>query len=264
MTDGRGSFEAVSTGTSSRRPNRMARSSMAITAAKSFKDVELYQKVAKQESSRDRSFGHRLAGFLEKIPGYYPNYTKDNEKYVDPNLLQIGWSFYDHITLARHFKPEPSSESDDGKQQLVRSEPGNPDDYYFGDSDDHHSSNPEGFYCKTQLYNWWKTRGSALDDFGIGVGLYFNSMKFMAMALMLSYLASLPNVFYYFSEEYGGTENHQELLDFSLKGSAICKNTIWVACEENFCDIANMKKRNINFVTGDNEQFLSRKIIAMM
>jgi len=271
MADGGDGFEAVPTGTSSQassprrardRSNRLkfkgvSRSPMARSAAQSFKDLELYQKAATQENSSDRSYGHRVAGFLEKIPGYYPNNTK--HKYDDPNLLQIGWSFYDHITLARHFKPDPNNESDDGKNQLVRSEPGNPEDYHFGDSEDYNSSNPEGFYCKTQLYSWWKTRGSSLDDFGIGVGLYFNSMKFMAMALLLSYLASLPNVFYYYSEEYGGTENHQEGLGLSLKGSAICDNTIWVACEEDFCDVANMQKKYVNFGTDKNGQIFVEK-----
>lgn len=87
-------------------------------------------------------------------------------------------------------------------------------------------------------------------------------MKFMAIALLLSYLASLPNLFYYYSADYGGEDGHQEKLDFTLRGSAICMNTTWVACEEDFCNEEVLKKRNIDFATrmiNGKEQFFVEK-----
>ncbi len=164
------------------------------------------------------------------MPFYYPNHTAD--EYSDPNLLEIGWAFYDHFTLARHIKIE------DNKDEIVRKLPGDPNIH----RDD------------TVLYNVWKTPGRALDGFGIGVGLYFNSIKVMGLALLAAYLISIPNVLFYQSSEYGEGQD-QSGLDLLLRGSAVCTvEKSWVACEsKEWCDVGELGKRNLDYATSDND-----------
>jgi len=79
----------------------------------------------------------------------------------------------------------------------------------------------------TKLYSPFFTPLSQLGDFGIGVGLYFSSLRAVAFITLIAGLISIPNILYYASDKYS---NSQPGVNFLLKGSAICTEQVWVPC----------------------------------
>ena len=79
----------------------------------------------------------------------------------------------------------------------------------------------------TRLYSPLFTPMSQLGDFGIGVGLYFSSLRIVAFITLIAGCINLPNILYYASDEYS---NSQPGVNYLLKGSAICTEQAWVPC----------------------------------
>eukprot|EP00571_Detonula_confervacea_P000752 CAMPEP_0172323196 /NCGR_PEP_ID=MMETSP1058-20130122/48111_1 /TAXON_ID=83371 /ORGANISM="Detonula confervacea, Strain CCMP 353" /LENGTH=1558 /DNA_ID=CAMNT_0013039143 /DNA_START=34 /DNA_END=4710 /DNA_ORIENTATION=- len=79
----------------------------------------------------------------------------------------------------------------------------------------------------TKFYSPFFTPLSQLGDFGIGVGLYFSSLRAVAFITLIAGCINLPNMFYYASDEYS---RGQPGVNFLLKGSAICTEQVWVPC----------------------------------
>lgn len=133
------------------------------------------------------------------------------------------YAYYEHITLPRHFA--------EGRVEHVlrRAEPG---------------ENVED----TELYNPFTTPASSLIEWGIGVDLYFSSLRSLGFLLFLAGLMNIPSIMHYASDEY--SENGQSSLEsMTLKGSAVCTTTDWVVCDpatctaELFDDDGNERKR---------------------
>ena len=82
----------------------------------------------------------------------------------------------------------------------------------------------------TELYNPFTTRESVLNEWGLGVGLYFSTLRVVALILILVGLINVAGIFYYASPAYSG-EGGQDGLVFSLIGSAVCTLGEWVVCE---------------------------------
>jgi len=114
---------------------------------------------------------------------------------------------YEHITLARYF-----TESTGNERKQTRSEPGEMDN-------------------ATELFNPFTTRESVLNEWGLGVGLYFSTLRVVALILIVVGIINIAGIYYYASPEYSG-ENGQESLFFSLVGSAVCTLGEWVVCED--------------------------------
>ena len=73
-----------------------------------------------------------------------------------------------------------------------------------------------------------------LGDFGIGVGLYFSSLRAVAFITLIAGCINLPNILYYASDEYSKSQPGVNVI---LKGSAICTEQEWVPCPT--CNIDN-------------------------
>ena len=125
------------------------------------------------------------------------------------------------MTLARYFVKTDTGE------EFIRAEPGEMEE--------------------TELYSWWKTPASELKQWGIGVGLYFRSIIVTSLMLLVAGLISIPNVIYFRSGDYGGVDGHQDGLSLTLLGSAVCSETEWVACEENWCDQTSLQEKNLTY-----------------
>ena len=147
-----------------------------------------------------------------------------------PNLKE-GWAFFEHITLARHFHIDGNKYS---AEEINRAEPGERRE-------------------PTLLYSFFRTPGESLNDWGIGVALYFNTMRVMSIGLLLAGLVSLPNYVYFSGEDYsGGVANHQADRAFTIKGSAVCTESSWVGCEPGYCDLGQLDKNQIEYkIAGD-------------
>lgn len=102
-----------------------------------------------------------------------------------------------------------------------------------------------------------------MDDWGVGVALYFNTMKFMAIALLVAGFVSIPNILFYLNE-YEGERN----LDISSAGkskiftlpvSAVCDEFTWAKCENStFCNVERMEKNGIEFITDGTDTYVKQ------
>ena len=208
-----------------------------VSSLNSNKVAENLADFAESDPDSGKTFGRRLVeNFLMKMRWYNPNLNKDYDDDGDddddgesntrrPDLRE-GWAFYEHITLARHFELDEDGKRVRRAENIERAEPGERRE-------------------KTELYSFWKTPGESLNDWGVGVALYFNSVWAMSMLLLLAGFANIPNRFFFQSEKYSGVKNHQKDLTFSLQGSAICNQTSWRGCEDGYCDMDQLENERV-------------------
>ena len=79
----------------------------------------------------------------------------------------------------------------------------------------------------TKLYSPFWTPHKQLGNFGLGIGLYFSTLRAMIVTTLLCGLLSLYNIIYFASDEYDSAPKVKSLF---LWGSAICSSTVWVPC----------------------------------
>ena len=97
----------------------------------------------------------------------------------------------------------------------------------------------------TALYHPIFTPHKQLGDFGLGLGLYFSTLRAITVLTFLAGLLNIPNFIYYSSKEYQpDVSNFQSYLNDTignsfLLGAAICTDVSWVVCP----DCVNATKR---------------------
>jgi len=174
------------------------------------------------DDSFSMTYGRRLSRFLSRYEWYYPRAnrfrTTQNESSSPPReedpliakdptyrlpTLESAWTYFEHITLPRYL-------------------------YRSSDQDTFEKVEPGKTQCRTELYPVRKTNENELGDFGVGVGLYFNSVRLVAMILIVAGLINIWNIRYFKSDGY--TSDSQKSLQFILQGSAICTDEKWMAC----------------------------------
>jgi hypothetical protein len=77
-----------------------------------------------------------------------------------------------------------------------------------------------------------------LGDFGLGIGLYFSTLRALCFITFIAGLINLYNIMYFASDEYMPSELRDELPSL-LQGSAICLDTQWVPCPDCNCTEEN-------------------------
>jgi len=81
----------------------------------------------------------------------------------------------------------------------------------------------------TELYSPVSTPESSFIEWGIGVDLYFSSVRIMAIILSVAGLINAANIVFYRSEDYD--PNQQTGVPFSMKGTAVCTFGEWAVCD---------------------------------
>jgi hypothetical protein len=79
----------------------------------------------------------------------------------------------------------------------------------------------------TRLYSALFTPLSQMGAFGIGIGLYFSTLLGVSFITLVAGLINLPNIMYFAGDEYS---NGQPGVSWSLRGSAVCTEMVWVPC----------------------------------
>lgn len=141
-----------------------------------------------------------------------------------PSLAKA-WAYFEHVTLPRYFVPErdPSKPRKNivvrgfrrifckANQLLNRAEPGE-------------SSHP------TKLYDPVFTPLKQMGDFGLGIGLYFSTLRAMMLLTFFAGIINIPNFKFFAGPHY--SDNRQSGVPKLLQGSAICPRAsqIWVPC----------------------------------
>jgi hypothetical protein len=95
-------------------------------------------------------------------------------------------------------------------------------------------------YLKTQLYRPIFTPHDQLGDWGLGIGLYFSTLRAITILTLCAGLLNIGNIRYFHGDDYSGGQDDVEL-SFT-KGSAICteENAIWVPCPDCPVDDSNL------------------------
>jgi len=169
----------------------------------------------------EMTYSRRLARYLSKYDWYNP--SKNVKGFHAPNL-DVAWEYFEHSKLPRHFIAESSLATNDQttsqksfhrrrnvKDILQRAE--------YGEEEE-----------KTLLYSVLKTPETELGDFGIGVGIYFWTLRVLCIIAFLAGLINIPNMIYFSSDEYGDGGQLGNISKWGLLGSAACIDTKWVAC----------------------------------
>jgi hypothetical protein len=193
------------------------------------------------------TFGRRVSRVLSSIPClgniYNPTQTKTAiivkganieegrpEKSVPPPSLEKGWEFYEHWILPRCFvnKTLTPSENEDSTSvsSFFKRWIGNQRKYIRADAGEKEH--------ETMLYPLWGTSMADMADFGVGVGLYFQMLRYFMVVTFIAGLLSIPLMVYY-SKEYArsdldGSGQISKIINMINVGSAICTNARWEVC----------------------------------
>jgi hypothetical protein len=165
------------------------------------------------------------------LDGQYP-FTHSRRE--NPTL-EKAWAYFDHVALSRYVIPPSTKHPNEKKKffitrivrkmcckankKLVRAEPGER-------------------LRPTALYEPIFTPHNQLGDFGLGIGLYFSTLRAITVITLLASILNIPNFIYYASSDYTpGISNFNSTGLFSsvptlLQGSAICTDVSWVICPE--------------------------------
>lgn len=180
-----------------------------------------------KEDPKGKTVSRRFVeGVLQNFKWYFP---KGEEAKRDPSApsLSKAWAYYEHITLARHFTGIQTAD-----YAMERAEPGQVDDPDNG--------------ITTELYSPWKTPESALNQWGLGVGSYFTTLRAMAFIMLVVGLINISNIYYYSSFDYSQSRADTSLAK-TLWGSTICTDKIWVACSN--CNEPDWSEESERFAT---------------
>jgi len=149
----------------------------------------------------------QLARYLCKYQWYFPasdqNAHDDDGRGVPPPKLDSGWAHFENVGLPRC--------------HLARDVNGN-----------FHRAEPGESEHQTKLYPVWGTTLIDLGDFGRGVGLYFTSLRELAIITFIAGLINVPAMVYLNSDRYSA-EGRTDIA-LLLRASAACTDTSWEAC----------------------------------
>ena len=140
--------------------------------------------------------------------------------------LKKAWAYWEHTSRPRYLfvpKENPNEKKSlftriirkfsKADKQLQRAEPGEAD-------------------IPTRLYSSLFTPHNQLGDFGIGIGLYFSTLRSLTVLVFCCGLIHIPNFIYFSGEEYSKNQVKPDgtKVDGIMRGSAICTDVHWVAC----------------------------------
>jgi hypothetical protein len=161
-----------------------------------------------------------------------------DEAYRAPNL-DMAWAHFEHVTLPRYVVPSLKN-SRTATITIPESSNNNPTSLlrklkrcFNGPSEYNNlkAADPGESRLETKLYSVYNTPLSQLGDFGLGIGLYFSTLQFLAILTFFAGLISLPNLSYYMSTAYSSLGQVGQISAPSL-GSAICTAQEFVVCED--------------------------------
>jgi hypothetical protein len=164
-----------------------------------------------------QTYGRRLASRLSKFRFYYP-LSRNTDSSDEENMpkrsnpeLDKGWEFFEHFILPRCVDNKNAT---GGKYNKV--EPGSTQE--------------------SKLYPVFGTPIADMGDFGIGVGMYYNTLRFLAIMCFLAGCINIPTVTYFASKYETESDNAlylttvDKVKNFALKSSAMCNSISWELC----------------------------------
>ena len=180
-----------------------------IRSKKMLAATDLSTKKLYTDPKNTMTLGRRFANLFYDYGCYNPSSKVDRTEENQDSLpsLDKAWEYFEHFVLPRCLVPSPE---DEGKG------------YDRADI---------GEYKKpTMLYPIWSTPLRDMGDFGVGVGLYFNTLRFLAIITFIAGCINIPIMTYFRSDSYVGEMTTKAIEASGLIGSAVCVNTSWEIC----------------------------------
>lgn len=155
----------------------------------------------------------------------FHSYPFDISRRENPSL-EKAWAYFEHVALSRYVVPPDEQDKTKknllkrifrrifckGGQQLRPAEPGEKD-------------------YPTRLYKPLFTPHAQLGDFGLGLGMYFSTLRAITVMTFIAGLLNLPNMLYFASSDYNVANSQKDNVNsWFVQGSAICVDTSWVPC----------------------------------
>lgn len=168
---------------------------------------------------------------------------------VEPNKpsLEKAWAYFEHVALNRYIinddKPNDRKPAEPGESYEATRWADELRLELFESKTSGGSQTVLLIFLNCRLYSPIKIPHSQLGDFGIGIGIYFSTLRLMLFMALLSGLISIVNIHYFLSSSYQPTSNHKSIFPL-LIGSAICTETVWVPCPT--CECASSDRVTAN------------------
>ena len=151
------------------------------------------------------------------------NYPYSRSARENPSIAKA-WAFFEHVTLPR-FVIEPKEDTN-GKKKNILVRCGRK--LFCKANKQLSKAEPGENKLPTQLYQPIFTPHKQLGDFGLGIGLYFSTLRAITILTLLAGILNAPNLQYFSSLVY--SNNQASMKATLLKGSAVCTVTNWVPC----------------------------------
>lgn len=165
------------------------------------------------DKTSEMTWSRKFARYLSRFSWYYPKAAQGHAS------LDDAWAYFEHFTLSRYHDQDQNK-----KDQFYKAEPGEQE-------------------MPTKLYPVLATPEKDLADFGVGVGVYFLTLRAMAIIMFLAGLIAVPNLWYFGSDEYNSS--HEFSRYQVLRSSAICTDQQWKPCPT--CEKSNWDYFPVSF-----------------
>ena len=134
-----------------------------------------------------------------------------------PNLKK-GWAYFEHVTLTRFIvEQKEKSQKKNICWRIIRK---------FQKRDKKmERAEPGDNEVQTRLYSPFFTPHKQLGDFGLGIGLYFSTLRAIAFITLVLGLVSSYNINFFASDAYMPGESRAAITNKFIQGSAVCTNT---------------------------------------
>jgi hypothetical protein len=208
------------------------------------------------DSVKNMTYGRRLALRLAKYSWYNPSIRLHKMKYenyegeevelrqcsssrdTEAPRLESAWAYFEHMTLPRYIiGPKKKLTFQERLKRLLP----------FTEGRKMNVAVPGETMYYTKLYSPLSTPLNQMGDFGLGIGLYFATLRGLFVLMIVCSLMNIPNIIYFASESYS---NGQANVSWYLKGSAVCNLQSWVPCPG--CNMDDFRdKSRIQLSTSD-------------
>ena len=221
------------------------------------------------DKKEDMTYGRRIALSLMNKSWYYPSVDQNDEdsnsnnnqeelieeatcpnhgiiddfdedyEYKKPSLAH-SWAYFEHVSLYRFIVPLDKKEKPK-KNILVRAFR----KLFMHGNKKYEKAEAGENEFPTQLYHPLWIPHKQLGDFGLGIGLYFSSLRALIVISIICGILSLYNIIYFASDKYdpdqleGHLDGSKFISFYFLMGSALCRTESWVPCPTCHCTDTN-------------------------